>query len=135
MGKRVYTDASERRLAENEVVFRQLNEQVQKGIDEVNQLATETEQGHMRIVQNVDDAPLHFYCECSDENCVKRVVLGHDEYNRIHKHRDHFVVAPGHQVEDIERVIQVHNNYTIVKKNYTPPEHVSRLHVTDVSNT
>src|ERR1044071_9286048 len=104
--------ASERRLVENEVVFRQLNEQVQKGIDENNRLAKEAGQNEF-VIEYKDDVPLHFYCECSDENCTKRVILTYREYNKIHERRDYFIIAPGHQVVRVEKVIRKESNYYI----------------------
>ncbi len=122
-------------MAENEVVFRQLNEQLQKGIDETNQVATEDNQPQYIITPKPEDPPLYFYCECSDENCAERLLINHYEYTRIHKQRDHFTVIPGHEVTEVENVICKESGYSIVEKIVTPPETVSELHVTDVDNS
>jgi hypothetical protein len=125
---------SERRLGENEVVFRRLNEQVKKGVEETNRIAIEDNQKSM-VIDFDDETPLQFYCECSDENCVKRVVIDYTEYNRIHEQRDHFVVVPGHELPDIERVIRKEDKFNVVEKFQDPPENVKTLHTTDIENT
>jgi hypothetical protein len=56
---------SDRRLAENEVIFKDRNKSVQKRFDEVNKIASE--EGHEPVALD-DDTPLYFYCECADEN-------------------------------------------------------------------
>lgn len=126
---------SERRLAENEVVFRQLNEQVQKGIEETNQLAVEANQPEYIITYGFDDPPLHFYCECSDENCTKRILINLQEYNEIHKNRNHFTVFPGHEVLRIERLVREEPDFNVVEKIIEPPKSVGELQPTDVDNS
>jgi hypothetical protein len=68
---------SERRMAENEVVFRKYNERVQQGFDAVKKVAKEAGQEHFVVEV---DAPLYFYCECSDENCHERIRLTTERY-------------------------------------------------------
>ena len=121
---------SERRLAENEVVFRQLNEQIEKSIDEVNQMAAEAGQPEYMIKHGPGDPPLHFYCECSDIDCVERVQLNLHEYNQIHEKRDRFVVLHGHETEEVERVIKIEPKYLVVKKHIKPPETVGAIFTT-----
>lgn len=127
--------SSERRLAENEVVFRQLNEQVQKGIEQTNQLATEHKQPEYKIKDGPDAPPLQFYCECSDENCSKRIKINLHEYRQIHKVRNHFMLVPGHEVLAVERLIREAPKFNVVEKYRTPPEEVSELHVTTADNS
>jgi hypothetical protein len=122
---------SEHRMAENEVIFREYNESVQKGFDELKKIAQE-ENDKWSIPQS--DTPVHFYCECSDENCRERVILLPSRYAEIHKRRDRFVVIPGHQTKTIERVIHKETGYYVVEKLVTPPESASGLQKTDVNN-
>jgi hypothetical protein len=126
---------SERRLAENEVVFRQLNEQVKKGVEETNKLAIEENQHDMIIDLEDWQTSLQFYCECSDENCTKRVTVDYAEYNKIHEQRDHFIVAPGHEVAKIEQVVRKEDGFVVVKKYGKPPETVDVLHQTNIDNS
>jgi hypothetical protein len=118
---------SERRLVENEMVFRQLNEQVQKGVDEVNRMAEETGQSEFRIMQDKVASRLHFYCECSNVNCVDRVIMSYQTYKDLHKRRDHFIVVPGHEVYEVERLVQQERDYSVVEKYMLPPEEVTAI--------
>lgn len=63
---------SERRMAENEAIFRLRNEQVQQGVKELHAMAEN--EGHQSLLAK-RNAPLHFYCECADEACSKRVII------------------------------------------------------------
>ena len=118
---------SDRRLIENEVVFRQLNEQIQKGIEEVNKIAAEDGQPEYMIKHGPGDPALHFYCECSNVNCVDRVEVTLHEYNKIHKNRDQFVVLPGHEIKRVEHVVREESGYVVVRKHITPPDTVVDL--------
>jgi len=126
---------SERRLVENEAVFRRYNERVQEGLRAANRMARED--GHDDLVTITADGslPLHFYCECSDENCTRRIVMEPAEYRRIHKNRKRFILLPGHGVDAVERVVERKPDYTIVEKFVKPSEDVRGLQSTDVDNT
>lgn len=125
---------SERRLAENEAVFRKLNEQVHIGFEETNRLAREDNQPEFHVSYQRFNRPLHFYCECSDEKCAKRIRISVGEYQRIHESRDRFIVVPEHDVEHIEKIIDKNDDYWTVEKNFTPPESANTLHPTPLQN-
>ncbi len=124
--------ASERRMVENEVVFREYNQRVQKKFDEIQRVATEDNQKHLIPTE---DPTFQFYCECADENCRQRIPLKLSQYNEIHKKKDRFVIVSGHEVKSIEHVIKKNSDFWIVEKFYTPPDSVSGLHKTPVDNT
>jgi hypothetical protein len=123
---------SERRMVENEVVFRRHNENVQQGFDKIKKLAQETSQD---FLEPDDDTPLYFYCECSDENCRQRILMKPSEHAKIHKDRYQFVLIPGHETTVIEQVIERTDDYNIVEKFNKPPESVGSLQPTDVDNS
>ncbi len=123
---------SERRMAENEVVFRNYNEGIQKGFDEAKKYAKED--GQEDLISE-EDLPLLFYCECSDENCTIRVSLKLSRYSEIHKARDRFVIASGHETLAIERIISKEADFYIVEKFTVPPEGVTELKPTDLDNS
>lgn len=122
---------SKRRMVENEVFFRSYNEKIQKGLDELEKMAKEDNQ---EFFVNKDDCPLEFFCECSDENCRKRIRIQPSRYNEIHKKRDHFVIVIGHEVQSIEAVISNEEGFCIVKKTVHPPEKSEKLNKTNVNN-
>jgi hypothetical protein len=118
-------------MVENEIVFRQINEAVQQGFDEVKRIAREDGQHH-----NLDesDIPLQFYCECSDENCRQRISVRPSRYNAIHANRAKFVILPHHQADTIEHVIDREDGYWVVEKMSPLPETVTGLHTTPIDN-
>jgi hypothetical protein len=122
----------DKRKAENEAVFRQHNELIQKNRDHLNELAIED--GQHDLIDN-DNLLLQFVCECSDENCNARISMYSNKYNQIHKNRKRFIVVRGHETLEIERIIGVTTNYTIVEKDIRPSEDNPRLRQTDVINT
>lgn len=109
-----------RRLVENEVIFRERNERLQKNIDQLNAMAEEAGQADYAY-KNDMDTPLYFYCECSDEKCTQRIPVKQDDYNEIHKNRKRFVIVNGHQVVAIESIIKETDDYTIVEKGIEVP--------------
>jgi len=122
---------SQRRLAENEVIFRLYNESVQQRIDAFNKEAAEQGAAPLEIR---GEEPLYFYCECSDESCNKRIRITLNDYNRIHKARDMFTIICGHEIKEFEDVIAQEEGYCVAKKHAPPPQQVKRLNPTELDN-
>jgi hypothetical protein len=122
---------TERRMAENQVVFRKHNEAVQKSFDELNAIAAEE---GANPVQLEEDSPLFFFCECSDESCRTRIKVTPKDYNKIHTARNRFVIVCGHEVSEIEDVTAKTPEYCVVTKHVTPPQSAAALNPTDVTN-
>jgi hypothetical protein len=92
-------DSRPQRVAKNEALFRQVNER----IEDVN--------------QDLDsDSPSDFLCECGDDNCTAPVRLTRREYEAVRSDPTHFVIAPGHEVVDVERVVLENDRYAVVEK-------------------
>lgn len=123
--------SSERRMIENQVVFRKFNQRLQEHLDTMNAVAAE--EGEKQITLD-GDMPLHFCCECSDENCKMRIKVSPNDYNRIHEANDTFTIAPGHEVGSIEDVISIGDEYYVVRKHEQPPRDVDHLQKTPVNN-
>ncbi len=86
-----------RRLAKNEVFFREANEQL--------------EQEQHRWETSFD-----CICECSRGGCIQRIKLLITEYEQVRARSDHFVVVPGHEESSIETVVEKLPTYVVVKK-------------------
>jgi len=97
----------ERRLQENEVIFKQVNKDVEEFLHDIG-------------VQNQVAVP--FYCECSDLGCRMRLELTPAEYEKIHKNKRRFIVVNGHEVPQIENVVERNENYSVVEKLDKPPQ-------------
>jgi hypothetical protein len=91
-------DERERRLAANEGVLKKLNEQFD------------------RIDSAFKQHELHLLCECGDEACRGRIRITHSEYEPVHHHPDRFLVLPGHDRPELERVVARHPTYLVVEK-------------------
>ena len=90
----------EKRLADNESLFREVNERL------VN----------LNAALEVDLDRLEFLCECGDANCAAKIELSHEEYERIRSDPATFVVLSGHEIYDIETVVDRGDGYVIVRK-------------------
>jgi hypothetical protein len=94
--------ASEReeRLARNEAMFREANERA-KSWEERHRLESEVEL---------------YFCECANPECREKVSLGKAEYERVRSDPRHFVIVPGHEVPDVETVIELNEGWVIIEK-------------------
>lgn len=92
-------DESERRLARNEVLFRDTNEAIERGQwpnDPVKQI--------------------RFRCECARLECGDAVELTLAEYEQVRNSPRRFLVAVGHETPEIETVVSRAPDYLIVEK-------------------
>jgi hypothetical protein len=101
-----------RRVGENEALFRVVNERI-----EALNLAFATLTETMDIV-----------CECGDIHCAERVVLGLADYERIRAESTHFVVVPGHELPEVETVVERGDGFVVVEKHDGLPAQVAREH-------
>ena len=91
----------QRRLAENEALFREVNEHVEGTAEEFRVHA---------------DMPQAFICECIDAGCVERVTLTLNEYEDVRANPRRFFVVPGHEELAVERVVAERPGYSVVEK-------------------
>jgi hypothetical protein len=89
------------RIARNEARFRELNVELERGLSSLDRDPEER---------------AAFVCECGREDCSQMVKLPLDEYQRVHEADDHFVVLPGHQKPEAERVVEEHDDWIVVEK-------------------
>jgi hypothetical protein len=92
------------RQARNEALMRSVNEQIAELSGAAGGWADA-------------DYPFDFQCECgSPEGCDSRVVMTRAAYERVRAQKDRFAVAPGHQTDEIEHVVEEGETYVIVDK-------------------
>jgi hypothetical protein len=87
------------RIGANEAAFREVNEGIARG-----------------QYPGEEDAPYGFRCECARLGCNKIVELTAREYERIRANSLRFLVAPGHEMPDLEEVVERHDAYVVVEK-------------------
>ena len=124
-------DEQQRKYAENEVVFRKANEAATKELEALQQ--TSTSEGEHDLAPN-DELPMYFYCECADEKCHERIRLTKREYEDLHQSSDQFVILPGHNVPEVERIVQNNQSWMVVEKIVTPPSDAEELNKTKLQN-
>ena len=95
-----FEDWRQRRIAQNETSFRDINERLE---DELRQ---------------VRDTPevLQFVCECGSRDCEEMVSLTLDEYEAVRRDSRHFAVVPGHVFTDTERVVSHNERFEVLEK-------------------
>jgi hypothetical protein len=104
-------DERTRRLAENEAIFREVNETIEA------RAAEHGDGGHL----------YHFVCECSDAGCRDIVKLTVEEYEHVRACGDRFAVMAGHEDPRVERVVEEHPRFRVVEKFGEAGEVVRRL--------
>jgi len=59
---------------------------------------------------------LEILCECGEDGCDTTLDVSRGEYEETHQQGDRFMVAPGHEDEQIERVVRRTPEYLVVDK-------------------
>lgn len=88
------------RIGRNEAVFRQVNERLK-----------ELGEGFSLVSELAD-----FICECGSASCAAPIRMTLAEYERVRSEPDLFVILPGHEIEDVESVVERHEGYDVVRK-------------------
>jgi hypothetical protein len=83
------------RIVQTELFFRAINEE---------------------IARNDGHGPTVFLCECGNPGCAEALELSSDALLRLHEEGGLFVVLPGHEIPDVESVVDRNNGYLIVRK-------------------
>ena len=86
------------RLARNQALFREVNERL------------------LELTEGFQDGQMQFVCECSSEDCTLTIDMNHDEYESVRARSTFFVVSTGHEILEVEKVIDRQDGWTIVQK-------------------
>jgi hypothetical protein len=84
------------RVAMNEATFRKVNEGMEVGQD--------------------PGGLLTFICECGRMGCNKLLELTRAEYEGVRANPRRFAILAGHEIEDVEKVVERHDRYLVVEK-------------------
>ena len=88
----------EARLARNEALFREVNEQI------------------ARVELSREGDLIGFICECSQRGCTEIVSLTRGDYEALRQHPARFAVVAGHEDLSIERIVARTASYLTVEK-------------------
>jgi len=89
----------EQRVGHNEALFRDVNERI--------------EAGHW---PGDGGDPIAFRCECSRLGCNLLLELSLAAYEEVRAFPRRFLVVPGHELPDVERVVRRERGYVVVEK-------------------
>jgi hypothetical protein len=81
-----------------EALFRDVNERIAESAERFDASRTE------------------FVCECADPNCTHRVEASLAEYEEVRAEPTTFLLLPGHEQGDIERVVADRGRFRVVEK-------------------
>jgi hypothetical protein len=94
-------DERARRIGENEAAFRAVNEEIEE---------------LQRGMASVSDDRMHIVCECGDLSCVERLAVTVVKYEEVRGDATLFFVAPGHDLPDVEDVVERTEGFHVVRK-------------------
>jgi hypothetical protein len=84
------------RIVQTELFFRAVNEEIARN------------DGHDEVL---------FLCECGNAACAEGIALPTDALLHLHAENGLFVVLPGHEIPDLETVVDRHDGYLVVRRN------------------
>lgn len=97
------------RVAHTEALFRNVNERIAESAERFE----------------ADDA--EFVCECADPACAERVPATLDQYEEVRSDGTHFLLVPGHELDEFERVVKrLHSRSAIVEKFHDAVARIAR---------
>ena len=96
------------RNARNQVIFREVNEHIAE-------LTAEWRQTDVSLL----------ICECSDTACSEPIEITPAEYEHVRKDGARFVVVSGHELPEVERVVEHHGRFIVVEK-FGPAAEIAR---------
>jgi hypothetical protein len=85
------------RLARNQAIFREVNER-------------------LREIANPAEGSTDYVCECSAVDCRDTIELEVSEYEAVRSMPNVFVIEPGHERLEVERVIEEKDRLMLVEK-------------------
>jgi AraC-like DNA-binding protein len=103
-------DERDRRLAQNEALFREVNERV------------ETLARHLG-----PEEPYEFLCECANPDCTFRIALPLSVYESVRADSRQFIVLPLHYTPEVEELVAQREKYWIVAKTGEAGDYVEQL--------
>ena len=103
------SDERTRRVGHNEALYRQVNERIEDLNASFGAIT-----GAFEIV-----------CECGDIECMQRITVPREVYERTRANPDYFIVVPGHEAPDLEEPIEGDGDYVIVEKEAGLPKRIA----------
>jgi hypothetical protein len=103
-------DEREQRLAQNEALFREVNERVETLAHQLG-----------------PNVPYEFLCECANADCTFRLTLPLKVYEGVRADPQQFVVLPLHYTPEVEDLVLKEDAHWVVRKTGEAGEYVEQL--------
>ncbi|MBA2383568.1 MAG: hypothetical protein H0V68_02755 [Actinobacteria bacterium] len=100
MADKAATTEEAEQIARTESLFRDVNERIAE------------------TAQRFDSDVTEFVCECADPSCTERVDATLDRYERVRADGATFLLAPGHEDERVEGVVETDGELAVVEKRH-----------------
>jgi hypothetical protein len=95
------------KAARNQALWREVNERI-RAVAETSE--------HME-----------FLCECADLQCTETIKVNIGEYEHIRSSPVRFPIALGHDVPEVENVVEENDRYAVVQKKGVAAEEAAKL--------
>jgi hypothetical protein len=97
-------DVEGERRARNEALFREVNERVEELADRLSGYG------------NDPSLLAGFVCECSRSDCASQLQVSYAKYETVRENPLRFLVLPGHEDLEVDRVLERHGGFFVVEK-------------------
>lgn len=88
-------EAIKKQIAINEATYRKINEGIRA---------------------EPADGRIAFVCECGRLGCNQLIGLSRTEYEAVRNDPRRFAVVPGHEIAEMEDVVEQHEHYAVIEK-------------------
>ncbi len=88
-------EETKKRIAINEATYRKINEGIRT---------------------KPADGQIAFVCECGRLGCNQLIQLNRSEYEAVRRHPRRFALVPGHEISEVEDVVERHEHYAVIEK-------------------
>jgi hypothetical protein len=100
------------RLGMNEALYREVNERVADVVEQFIEVETTAD-------------PVNFTCECGNPGCTEQIAMTLIEYEQIRAEPTRFAVRIGHELPEIEQIVDRRPAYFVVEKRTPEAEEVA----------
>jgi hypothetical protein len=103
-------DERKRRIAENEAIFRTVNDEI-RGVTATLASTAET---------------IGVICECGTSSCTDQIDVGLADYARVRSDSTLFLTKPGHDFPETETVVEKSERFWVVQKHPGGPAEIAK---------
>ena len=65
-------------------------------------------------------------CECGDASCTQQITMTTGEYAALRQDPTLFAMYPGHEIPDVDRIVEQRDGYDVIRKHEGEAARVAR---------